>query len=154
MILAADSEYIPSPLQLMLVTWEIGFPIPPVSRFFFGKRELPDSRFAGIGTRKFTGGKQGIPDSRFGRERESGSRGRRAGDFLVSGWPDRSARHGCLEKGGFARRFLDTPCSISKKMLQVSKKTPVDNLKRAASGAWALGFKFNLILLAIRLLVG
>ena len=30
MTLAA--EYIPSPLQLMLVTSEIGFPIPPVSR--------------------------------------------------------------------------------------------------------------------------
>ena len=53
MILAA--EYIPSPLhwQLMLVTQEIGFPIPPVSRFTFGnlKRGVPVSRFAGIGKR-------------------------------------------------------------------------------------------------------
>ncbi len=125
MILAADSEYIPSPLHLnhdlMLVTWEIGFPIPPVSRSF---RETGTPRFPIRRNRDSeTGGKQGIPDSRFGREREWGSRGRRAGGFLV--WPDRSARHGCLEleKGGFARHFLDTPCSRSvKKCLKFPKK--------------------------------
>jgi hypothetical protein len=61
MILAA--EYIPSPLQLMLVThWqEIGFSgdSPRFPSFFGGE----------------LGGKRGIPVSRFGRERESGSRG-------------------------------------------------------------------------------
>ena len=79
MILAA--EYIPSPLKLMLVTWEIGFPIPPpVSRFF---RETGTPPRFPIRRNRETGGKQGTPVSRFGRDRESGSRGRRAGDFLV-----------------------------------------------------------------------
>jgi hypothetical protein len=52
MILAA--EYIPSPLKLMLVTWEIGFPIPPG---FSGKRGLPDSPDSESGN----GGETGNP---------------------------------------------------------------------------------------------
>jgi hypothetical protein len=54
------------------------FPIRPKS----GNGESPFPRADSAGT-----GKQGSPVSRLGRDRESGSRWRRAGDFLVW-WQD------------------------------------------------------------------
>ncbi len=93
MILAA--EYIPSPtpLQLMLDTQELGFPIPPGGfPFFFGKRGFPVSRFAGIGKRAAPARSSlGVPTpravSRFGRERESGSGGSRTPGAAGGGFP-------------------------------------------------------------------
>ena len=81
MILAA--EYIPSPLQLMLVAQETaGIPDSPVSQLF-GKRgvlvsRVPVSRFAGVGKRA------GNRESPFPDSAANGNRGPRGGGPGIS----------------------------------------------------------------------